>query len=670
MFRRRQCLVVFAAILGMSLAGCTTQLSVSKLGPSIAPEGMVYFLPYMKIDMEHRRALTECGPKPSADWMAEWIRTEINTSIEPTRKRLLPKTGLKFEENEAGFKSALGDEMFAYAKPLLERHVARKDGKVLLSKEALQALVCDLADQSLKQGSKGFEGLWPENFGTLLGGECSAQKLQVLLGTVQNIDTPTNATIAIEVAHSVDATPRFVQDHDNAYVVQYSNLSDRNKKTDLNVKTYPNGTLKSVNATLTDRTAQVISGFLRGALQLAAASQGVPVSFASASEPESGKPIPAPMAFEPWFREKTKDQEVCQDAILLLLDQRRALIAEVNPTSKRIRELNQKIEKGLKTLDELKTKLAAAKAAVAKLVEDGAKDSDTNLQKAKQAVEELQKSINQQEEENAKAKSDKEALEKEISGKQARLASVDKKLTVTTVWELDPSRDNPQKAVLGADKARKAWFEEAALCSYCKDTKCAADKNPVQLLAWTAIDLAPRITADLSDASAAQESGSLVYRQPAQGRLLVCREQPCLTQDTATKVWKRSVENQYIVASSAVEVPQMGVLATLPLVNKTFQNQTLVVTFAESGSLLELQYTSNARLEAAAQAFEGSAGDLATFLAAQRDADKLALERETAEVEAEKSKIEAELALEQARRCLEAFRQGEQVEGCGGGGEE
>jgi hypothetical protein len=145
---------------------------------------------------------------------------------------------------------------------------------------------------------------------------------------------------------------------------------------------------------------------------------------------------------------------------------------------------------------------------------------------------------------------------------------------------------------------------------------------------------------------------ALVYREPAHGLLLVCKERACLDRQDGGL----AATSEDTLLATVADFPQLGILAYLPLANGTFQNNAIEASFSASGSLETLKYISNARAEAAAKSFESTASDVLAFAEAKQGARKKELETEKAELDAEKALLEARLARDKARQALEEFQ--------------
>ena len=135
--------------------------------------------------------------------------------------------------------------------------------------------------------------------------------------------------------------------------------------------------------------------------------------------------------------------------------------------------------------------------------------------------------------------------------------------------------------------------------------------------------------------------------------LFVCKETSCL--DDAGKLQARQKD---ILLSSAFDVPQLGVLAALPLKNTAFQNNTLTASFAETGALTKLSYVTNASAAAAADTFTKSADIYLQYKDAKRTAEKSKLDQAKAEVDANTALLKSQLEEEKAKADLANFLKG------------
>lgn len=637
-------------ILLLVASGCaTTQLRVERL-PTVptksdassptAPSGLVYFLPYLEVDLEYQRQITQCDPN-----LAVWLHAELQ-NLETIRDRLQRVTGQPLPE--AGLKNVLGEAFDAVASSL--RQLGLSDTKALtLRQENVDAILWDLIQVLLGDELEEYRHLLPTGFAARLreGGE-TKELLNDLIAKANPAST--EARYRLEFSHKVTAKPRYLPDHDHGYWVDYPALTNGFKKTNLTIETHENGAIKSINAAIEDQTGSVITSTFTGVLRLASAIGGVPVVPAAGAQGDVPR---APTMFTP----------LCRADIYRKIEQRRRLQAEIDPTVKEILGLEGQVKSLNTEIEAVRKQLDTAKATKAKLEADGIGATDPRWQEAKAKIDKIEEDKEKMEKGIAKASKGIRELEATIASRRRQIAALDQDLVQSTVLTFRPTATHRQEEVSGGDKASDRWFEPKGRELYCTgtDNPCtsrSASGVPHKLRAWSAVYLAPGMSNYGATHTQVVTGDNFVYREPAVGRLLVCKAEACLACfQVAARQENRLLEDK-------IEVPQLGVLATLPLLNQNFQNNNLTATFSESGHLTKLVYDSNARFEAAAETFAASAENLGNFLEARRDAEKAALDRDTAKIQAERDRLKAQFELEQARRCLEALQRGETVDGC------
>lgn len=647
------------------LVGCsTTHLSVQELPKTSgaqAPQGAVYFLPTVEFGVEHRRELLECPVGPGV--VRAWLKKEtsglvaLGNNLEGLDQATLPggeaarrqtlKTRLQIDDQELNLLGSLPDGHLPS-----DQKLSTAENVLPMQRGLVKLLLVD--------GFKDYKGLRSAEADELLadldglGWAAIKDRLAALIRS--SLRGPTE--LELKIGHAVTLAPRYYPDYGQGYAIAHSNLASGLKETDLKLDKYPNGTLKSINATITDRTAEVIGSTVRGALRIAAALQGIPLpafdaaTGATDAEPEAASPPRVPRSL--------KISNLCKPSILALVQERRRTQAELEPTLAAIRAKQREIDAANEALEGRKGKLSSAEKRL-----EGMEKDDPKRAEVEKEVKDLKASVKAQGEVVAKLGKEKKALETRHATDLSRIAALRKQLTHTQLQTFRPGTTPPrQEEIIGAFEASRAWFENSALtdCYFCKQSEnCSMIGNtqvPTVLRAWVAAYL-PGLNLVSSGMGTKIEGSSeshLVYREPARGDLLVCKEKACLG---PASPYNLVATTEDIVKSEPTSFPQLGALATLPLQNGPFQNNTIVAQFAESGSLTHFEYKTNARAQTAAQAFETAAGDIDAFAQARRDANKSQLDQEKDEITAEKDKVKAQLELEQALEELDAFRRGE-----------
>lgn len=151
--------------------------------------------------------------------------------------------------------------------------------------------------------------------------------------------------------------------------------------------------------------------------------------------------------------------------------------------------------------------------------------------------------------------------------------------------------------------ASQAWVTAAGHKALRDDyIKNAVDpKFPIEsLVTHVTIDLSRPIG---SDPSLGESLPGLVVRNPAQGLLRVC-DGHCPAQEGVVTG---------VVGATDVIVPQLGDYIVLPLKNRIFQDQKIVLSLSESGALTKVGITSKATANVAAESFNANFDQIKAF---------------------------------------------------------
>jgi len=431
---------------------------------------------------------------------------------------------------------------------------------------------------------------------------------------------------------AMSAASSLVPDPSEQYTLDYQALNSALKTTSASLFWHQNGMLKSINAEVDDRNAQVISSIASTALNatkaVLAANSGVAANKTNA----------------------------CPNFIDKLLKDKLQLEDQKLPSA---RIADDELTAQQKTMTELSVKVALLDAQIKE-----AKD-------AKDAVKETQ--LNQQAKE---FKAKVAAASKLIDGKslqapalQAELQKIVEKLTIRAkLAQWTPSTKNGGCEEFGSlqqtywDKLAKAL--DAPLPDF-KPKQSHPTPEQVKAALDEALDAQRRISPPPGKKFAAQacvlvREGApngqkkldgvspiqgVVYRQPLSGRIYV--------KQTA-------VANSEIYAASDISIPQLGSKGLLSLKNGWFDKNSIKVTFNEDGSLSEFGFTQASRAERAAAAASDASGTIADLMKLRADA---AINKVKAKDDAEKKEqqkqfdaLDNQIKLIEKRRELETAR--------------
>lgn len=708
----------FFATVVASLAGCTTQLLVRPVPKDACleqvtlnartftgtaqeddakakcyhPQGQVYYLPRTEHLVTLERELTQCEIKPKLDDLVrEWFPAEkenlesliekLNESAENGQhvacdKKEEAKHPESPQQTRQRLENAPMTKRFGDALPFIEdltanyrpdcKKVNRKMLADAYTKTEQELIYNFLSDPVFLSGADTGLKCRIERPSSLLSIN-PLDALNKVSDCAQEPDGEKFGDVNLTVLMRATLSAHMLPDTSQAYSIDYQGMSQSSKDTEYKVSKYPNGTLKSVNSIIDDKTDEVISSTVRGVLQLAAVSSGFPVTFPPRPSPDVKisipKPIHKPLSFAEWLDAHpgfAEPSNLCNNTTMQRLRQRAALMDQLETLAKQIGQKEAAANKALATAAE-----ETDKAAELQIQHDALPKGDEKDQIAKDIATHKEAATNGTKSATA-ANKEKAALEKEQAETNAKLNSVRKTLTLTTTQLLYEKRnpDADQVQIIGHLEAARAWFVPEILKKYCDFEKTNQNSDictevdlgsekvlvPNRLMAWAARYLAPHKPSFPQNVP----TEGLVYREPVQGLLLVCQESECLETDPKERLGDIVASPDQTVLITPADFPQLGVLASLPLTNRAFQNNSITATFSPTGSLETLEYKSNARAAAAAKAFEGSAGDILTFAEAKKGAKKNDLVTKKAEVDAETALLEAEKKRAEAKKALDA----------------
>ncbi len=669
-------------LLWLLASGCVTQMTVHQVptNPGTAT-GMVYFLPYAEYEIALKRELLACQPQPADPLMRGWLTEELS-NLDRIRDCLS-----KLEDERFATKKDLGAAVVKHcddAAPAVRvdaQELAKRDGaQFLVDAQVLKQLDRLLLDRLVVESPVGFEAAWPRSYASQrrqVRKIADYAKARQSLAIYRNGLKSGHVEYRVRVGQAVDVTPHLLPDVEKTYAIEHEAMATGLKKTALHVEKYPNGTLKSINAEIEDRTAEVAGSLIRGAFNVAALTSGfapvlaVPDAAAAGAALADDIPSRAPRSFAGYL----DAHGLCRSQIVAALGQRAALKKKQAANSASLAELERFAGARTAELVGVKGPLAEATAADEKLKMEGVHGDDPRRKELAERIAALSKQKAELDKILGARAVDRRRLQQLKEGLTRKLAEASKPLVLTTVYTFDPGIDHNgaqpglerQAPVPGDSKAKARWFVKDQVEKYCESSASACyqegDDNgvPRQLKAVVAAYL-PSGRNAAGFAQTIDSGHHLVYREPLRGELLVCKETDCLVPrldpNDSTRVvgWERQVKTADLTYSKVADFPQLGALATLPLKNASFENNAFTAEWAASGALMKFDYRSNARAEKAAKLFEESTTAAGEFFAAKRNATKDKLALATEELEAEKARLEAELAVEEARAALDQFR--------------
>ncbi len=423
---------------------------------------------------------------------------------------------------------------------------------------------------------------------------------------------------ALRFTVKAEATPVFVPGE--RFTVDYEKLAGFTKISSFAIENYPSGTLKSVNASAEDRSAEIISGGAKAAFGIAKLVMGVPGISAAQGVTES------------------------DDMMLACAKGTQGLLDEVKTTSA-----------SLKTEVDA---LAVITARVTTLTERAAADSLNDAGK-----DELLRKLGQQKaaaEKVADAQTAADKAKAAVSMTTSERSPASLSSGVSGYLELGGTDLARLQKLLVLQAATDASREDGTFCGSSSLRDCLADQLQANWRLESLTELPKATIADVKKGAVGTTvaQNGLFVRPPEPGRLLVCRR----LKDSNSRC--STTAKELLLATPDALVPQLGQLRYLPFRNEMFQNNSLVISLRENGSVEKFEYKD---LKARGEVAANLAGDLATQALTFADALRKSKEAEkAAELAEAKLDRETQIALlqyeidtltkEQQRSALEDTR--------------
>jgi hypothetical protein len=425
----------------------------------------------------------------------------------------------------------------------------------------------------------------------------------------------------IKIEVTAAATPSYERDQDQTYLVDPRTLASGSKISDLKHETFPNGMLKSVNASAEDQTAQVIVNTVTGIAKLAEAAAKI------AAQPAMTENNVSQLALIPDQTEKPIQRNICNAKTRLALE---GGLDDEGNTLVSYKALKSKLDSASEALDGA-TKNLKALIDVAPLM---GRNVPTTLQSelVSGALQVVQR------------QNEVAALEGEVKQRAKQLSIVD-----AFRW---PENGQTISATRSFDLTRfRQWFAEEGAefvaGSLRSDVELKLSASTNALLALTSND--KKSVKPLDD----NERNGIRYRVPALGSLqlgvcsAVYEGQPGNGVETACK--SSNAKFGWLKLNEG-SIPQLGRVFALPYKNEAFQNNMLAANFSEDGNLVTAEYADKAsRAAVASEAFAKVAGALNDSVVPVQAAGANA---KAAIYKAQTSELQAKAELDKAKAAL------------------
>lgn len=478
-------------------------------------------------------------------------------------------------------------------------------------------------------------------------------------------------------------------------VINYADLADIMKTTDFSVELYPSGVLKSINAIIDDRTADVATEAFKAALSVGKIALGLPQGGGTSTTPsEINNFLACTMATE-----KTVASLPDLQATI------RTSEGELKKAAKALTDFNADHTEPERVPAVIKeaTRLATAKRKAQEVLEAANKA----LADARASLTLISRfTVSPEAEGTTRA----DRLSDAQSGKVSPGDVLELRTKIGEKWLAVPT--GPKLGLESAAVQRAHWVGEeptqdsvAALATILgarqqdfENALAVIERGDV-LFASAPTTLGASTGPALAEARACGTSEKLrcgvIYRTKVTARTRLCRFTRSQGAPTSNNCVRLPAGTEALLFSEDRTVPQMGQLVSLGLRNGPFANNSLSAEFGEDGSLLKFGYkkpraeavaigqTVNAGLDTTTQlityangrelrdlAYEKQLNDAraavltsAKPLETPQPSAVTEVNNQTALIEAERKKVEAQIDLLRKQRELEGLTAAESAEG-------
>lgn len=368
--------------------------------------------------------------------------------------------------------------------------------------------------------------------------------------------TAKGRSITLPSKLNATVSSNLVADTEQRYVIPYEQLNRVTKVTDIDIKSWETGALKSINSTIDDRTMETATAVFSGIadIGIAAATRASGTVLYGYTDDRSPKPC------EP-FKEKLDRLKELKLDLTKAFGDREALISND---------------------EEVRSRERAVAEARSILIEARNGGSEADIGRAERTLGEALKKLDKAEQNQSQSQ-----VSKNVANLQTAIAKLEKELTFskTTVWVPTGKKLSVETDItISKDEIARRFGLPSSV-----------DQKPVTAQAQVTLAGGQH---GIEQPDIKETVDGIVYRQPVLAKLQVCL-------DTCSS----GFEN--VLIDETYTLPQFGDFAVLPLNNKVFDNNEIQVSFRNDGMLESLKYMAKSRSERAAKGFQSIAEQLA-----------------------------------------------------------
>lgn len=461
------------------------------------------------------------------------------------------------------------------------------------------------------------------------------------------------SNLDFKFAISAEVTQKIIPDLSKPYLIKFQELNGFTKKTTLKVNLFENGVLKSVNASVEDRTGSILANTTKGAVQIARMVMGLPSA-------------PSALATQQPCNEETRKAITHFKTIKGNVDKLEKELPKYNASERPQKEKELNDQKALLAKYDAHISHDQKYAGVAPTFDA---EGNWNMElpvspslyikwfegtTVVQPIAALIQEIN-------KLKDSKNALLGPINSLEREIERLQKKskesggLTGSEQAQLGQNQTSLNTLLGQKDQVTKNITKVNSILKQMSAGKFIPEPINLPVTPGSLTNLPEEIRSIASELNAVAEmkvgkrklasnskafaevTKALIYRQPGPAELVICKFLSCELADN-------------IIHNEVYQLPQAGIYSTLPLKNFAFDNNVLSATFANTGGLITFEYITEAQAEAASAAFAQSTGAAAQIIDAQSNKDvnqlKKELEKTELEIKLEKAKKEKDALIE------------------------
>lgn len=397
---------------------------------------------------------------------------------------------------------------------------------------------CETSLKVKPDGSGAFTRVGSDNIA--LGAVYSLPILQFKLAVTRTLSScgVTEDSPNIQFRFDVKAEPHYIAG--DRFVLDYQALSSWSKAGSVEMQTYDNGVLKSINGSAIDESASIIGDVVSTGFNIARLVSGIPVVSTGG---QKGLPPPGSPPPELKYLTCTEKAQAALKAVDELTTIRKA-------KNKALADSTDELA-ALARLAELRALTDADKVKLKKL--------QSSVKEQSNAIESLNKAADAA---LAKISTTEEVIWPESANEFGRKQlSPNKQSTVklNSLFELSTSGAEPDEVAASQELSVTLSPLAVVRSEGCAtDTECKQKENYLEA------------------------SNGVYFRSPVPAMLYVCG----VSSPDSCKPGGATA----VILSNQVMAPQLGILRQLPLSNGIFQNNALSASFREDGSLSSIKY--------------------------------------------------------------------------------